>query len=166
MKKFLVCLFVLTLGLSCTKEDPMRLCACSPVQTSNFKLIIKDAQNNDLLDPSKANTFAKGNIRITYKENGLTKDVSFVIRPPFSYGTNLQDKFAFYQLISEEAAILRVSSKVSDFFFDLGDGTKHTLSFDYNLPKGYAENVKIDNQLLPLEPSLPEMYGRIPYLLK
>lgn len=166
MKKFLVCVLVLTLGLSCTKEDPMTACGCSPVQTPEFRLIVKDANNNDLLDPTRSGSFTKEKIKITYKEAGVSKNASFIIRQPFSYGENLKNKFPFNQLISSEIAPLRIGNKATEFFIDLGDGQQHSLTFDFNQIKGHPENVRIDGTPSAPEESLPEQYGKIYYIVK
>jgi hypothetical protein len=166
MKKFLACLFILTMGLSCTKEDPMIACGCSPAESPTFILIIKDSLNNDLLNTSLAGSVNENNIKISYKENDVSRNISFIVREPFSYGENLKNKFPFHQLISSQLGILRVSNKAQEFYIDLGDGKVQSLTFDYNISKGYPENVKIDGVPVPSEPSLPENYGKIYYLVK
>lgn len=142
------------------------LCGCSPVEVPAFRLIIKDNQDNDLLDPSRDGSFDKDDIRITYKENGVDKDVSFSIREPFSYGEDLRNKFPFHQLISQQLGVLRTSDKSNEFFMDLGDGHVYSFSFDYNLSNGYPENLRIDGVAAQYEPSFPEIYGKMYYLLK
>lgn len=166
MKKFICCLLVLTMGLSCTKDDPMVLCGCSPVVVPTFRLIIKDDQNKDLLDPSRQGSFDKQNIKVTYRVNGVVKDIPYNIREPFSYGESLRDKFPFYQLISQQLGVLQTGNRPIEFFVDLGDGQRHTISYDYNQAKASLENVQIDGIAAEYEASLPEVYGRIYYLLK
>lgn len=144
----------------------MIACGCSPVDIPEFRLIIKDSQNKDLLNTTSAGAFNKDNIKITYKENGISKNISFIVRQAFSYGENLKNTFPFNQILSTELVALRLNNKANEFFIDLGDGQVHSLTFDYDMPKRNPENVKIDGELVQPEPSLPEMYGKIYYLQK
>lgn len=144
----------------------MSVCGCSPVDRPEFRLIIKDDQNKDRLNPAFAGSFNKDNIKISYKDNGVSKNISFIIRQPFSYGENLKNTFPFNQIISTELVALRLNNKANEFFLNLGDGQVHTLTFDYDISKGNPENVKIDDNLIQPEPSLPDMYRKIYYLLK
>jgi len=164
MKKFLLCFIALTFGLSCTKEQ-MTVCGCSPID-NHVSLIVKNQENADLLDPAVSGSFDKNNIKIRYKQGDILKDISFAIREPFSYGANAETKFPYYQLFSSELASLRISNTAQEFYVYLGQNTVDTLSFDYNSAKGYADNVKVNHVLQTSEPSLPEAYGRIYYLLK
>jgi hypothetical protein len=166
MKKFLICLIAVTFGVSCSKETGTIICGCSPVSAPEFSLIIKDKNNTDLLDQSKAGSFDKSQIKITYKEAEVTKEASFTVRTPFSYGEGLKNKFEYHQLVSTQMGVLRASNKAQEFYIDLGKGTVDTLTFDFDQTKYRAENVKINGVLQSFEPSLPEMYGKIYFLLK
>jgi hypothetical protein len=162
MKKFLICFITLTFGLSCTKEQ-MSVCGCSPI-ASHVAFIVKNKQNTDLLDPAVSGSFNKNNIKIRYKQNDALKDVSFVIREPFYYGANADTKFPYHQIVSSELADLRISNTAKEFYVYLGEQPVDTLSFDF--AQGLTDNVKVNHVLQTKEPSLPDAYGKIYYLLK
>lgn len=166
MKKFLISLIVVTFGLSCTKDPGTILCGCSPLPSPEFIMIIKDKNNTDLLDQSKAGYIDKSQIMITYKDAGVTKPVSFNIRTPFTYGEGSKNKFEFHQLISAEMAVLRANNKAQEFYIDFGRGVNDTLTFDFDQAKYRPENVKLNGILQSPEPSLPDNYGKIYFLVK
>jgi hypothetical protein len=141
MKKFLLCFILLLAGLSCKKDQV--LCGCSPIQYSFF-MSVKDADNHDLMAPNATGGSIGEKIKLFYKDGANLKPIDFVIRPPFSYGSNAEIKYEFYQLYSPALMQHRVSGK-TEFYIQFGDAAAMPLSFDIDKDKNSASNVKINN---------------------
>eukprot|EP01012_Entosiphon_sulcatum_P011886 TRINITY_DN17386_c0_g1_i1.p1 TRINITY_DN17386_c0_g1~~TRINITY_DN17386_c0_g1_i1.p1 ORF type:complete len:169 (-),score=15.98 TRINITY_DN17386_c0_g1_i1:413-919(-) len=137
MKKILIVLMVIFIAnLGCKKANigGVDLCACTVAGGSVLGLVIKNSTDIDLLNPATTGYFAKNQIQFYSKDaNNVIKQISFDIRPPFTYANNL--KLDYYQLISLEAFSLAKSIDNS-FYLKLGDG------------KPYELNLKVNNNLI------------------
>jgi|SRR5215217_1053679 len=161
MKKFLVCFVLLFIGISCKKD--LQLCGCSVVEYT-FHLSVQGANDQDLLAPNAAGGYTADQIKLYYKEGNDLKPLDFIIRPPFSYGQNVDIKYDFYQLHSSEIMRYRLAGKTG-FYIKLGDDAPLPLSFDLDQNNNTAGNVKINN--IPLvEAEIGEGYPPLWVLVK
>ncbi|RZK60629.1 MAG: hypothetical protein EOO91_00635 [Pedobacter sp.] len=153
MKKFIVAftvLFVVIFG--CKKIDENNgggLCACSPVQSTIYlNLVVKNTFGEDLLNSTTTGSVSQSQIQLYSKDaNGVIKQISFSIRPPFSYGT---DKFNYYQLFSQEIAILAKSTD-NTYYLKLGNQAAYELNLEVNGSMNKVEKVLIDKKEAPKE---------------
>ncbi|TCC92086.1 hypothetical protein EZ428_10160 [Pedobacter frigiditerrae] len=153
MKKFTIAfavLFVIIFG--CKKIDENNgggLCACSPVQsTAYLNLVIKNAGGEDLLSSTTTGSFSQSQILLYSKDaNGIIKQISFSIRPPFSYGGN---QFDYYQLMSQEIAILAKSID-NTYYLKLGNQAPYEVNLQVNSNLSKVEKVLIDKKEVPKE---------------
>lgn len=120
MKKFLIVILAIFLAnLGCKKiDDGNRLCACSPVEEPALVLVIKNSEGVDLLNPINSGYFSNNQVQLYQRnENGSLKQITFYIRPPFSYGN---EKFNYYSLGSSE--IIRLTNSINqDSYLKLGN---------------------------------------------
>ncbi len=150
MKKFLiVVLAVFLANLGCKKMDPgNRLCACSPVEEPTLVLVIKNSEGTDMLNPVNSGHFNNNQVQLYQQnENGSLKQITFYIRPPFSYGN---EKFNYYHLGSSE--IIRLSNSINqDFYLKLGNNepikiniekVENNFSLDKLLVNGQEKNAE------------------------
>ncbi|MGE6219704.1 hypothetical protein ACQKCH_07735 [Nubsella zeaxanthinifaciens] len=122
MKKFLFALtFIFAINLACKKiDDPNPICACSPVQLPTLTLVLKDANQLDLLNPNNQGAYLSKDIKLFYLDAAQAeKNVNFYLRTPFSYGSKM---FNFYQLHSSD--ILKMAAENSTQVFTLQVGAK------------------------------------------
>lgn len=159
MKKTLIVLAVLFItGLGCKKiiDTGGGLCACSPVQENYLSLVLKNNASKDILDPTTTDHLAKDKIQLYSKSaTGEIKQISFGIRPPFSYG---DDKFEFYQLISAEILWLATSVD-NNFYLKLGDSKEYLLNI--KITNNKIEKLLIDKLELPLEKPTATAYSYV-----
>ncbi|MXV16572.1 hypothetical protein [Hufsiella ginkgonis] len=161
MKKLVAFVVVLLVGLCCKKEDEL-VCGCS-IYVPQVSFIIKNAQNADLLDQSVTGSFSRSALKLRYLDKGVMKDIAYDIAPPFTYNSVT---FKFNQVRSAQLATLRISDYAREFYIDFGNGDTDTLTFDFDKFAGAASNVKLNNKTVLREPSIPETFGYIFYLLK
>lgn len=122
MKKFLFALILIfATGLACKKiDDQNPLCACSPVQLPTLTLVLKDANQLDLLNPNNQGALLAKDIKLSYTNaNQVEKNLIFYLRAPFSYGNKM---FNFYQLHSSD--ILKIAAENDKQLFTLQLGAK------------------------------------------
>ncbi|WP_461790251.1 hypothetical protein [Pedobacter sp.] len=122
MKKFLFALsFIFAVNLACKKiDDPNPICACSPVQLPTLTLVLKDANQSDLLNPNNQGAYLAKDIKLFYSDaTQVEKNVNFYLRAPFSYGNQM---FNFYQLHSSD--ILKIAAENDQQLFTLQVGAK------------------------------------------
>lgn len=156
MKKILIAfltLFIINLG--CKKiDDGGGLCACSLMPATSLSFIIKNSAGEDLLNAATPGAYTNNQIQLLSKDaNGSIKQVSFFIRPSFSYGN---EKFNFNQIFSEEIAALAKTTKNS-LYLKLGNDEPRLLRMtvgDYKV-----EKLLIDNIELPLAINTPTNYS-------
>jgi len=148
MKKTLIAFLVLfVISMGCKKiMDTDPLCACSPVTNPYFSLVIKNANGVDLLDTTKPGSFNQSQIQLYSKDaNGNPKSISFLIRPPFSYGS---DQFVYNQLLAPD--IYNAIKSIDDLFYlKIGNNTEYTLNFKFNNYK--LEKLLLNGVELPLQ---------------
>lgn len=147
MKKFIIALtLVFAVIFGCKKIDESNgggLCACSPMQTAYLNLVIKNAAGDDLLNSTTSGSFAQNQIQLYTKDaNGTMKQISFSIRPPFSYGA---DKFNYYQLMSQEVAILAKSIDNS-YYLKLGNQAPYEVNLQVSSTLNKVEKVWVDKK--------------------
>ncbi|WP_443944448.1 hypothetical protein ACJVDH_16200 [Pedobacter sp. AW1-32] len=148
MKKTLIAflaLFVISMG--CKKiMDTDPLCACSPVTNPYFSLVIKNLNGVDLLDTTKPGSFDHSQIQLYSKDaNGNPKSISFVVRPPFSYGS---DQFIYNQLLAPDISMLAKS--IDDvFYLKLGNNAEFALNLKFNNFR--LEKLLLNGVELPLQ---------------
>jgi len=131
MKKFIAVLFVVFVAnFGCKKMDEgNRLCACSPIQEPTLVLVLKNAENMDVLNPNTNGYFATNNIQLYYQEEGETqKQLNFYIRPSFSYGN---EKFDYYQLYSSEI-IRKATTANQNFYLKMGNNEPIKLNVEFD----------------------------------
>ncbi|MES2419440.1 MAG: hypothetical protein V4541_14740 [Bacteroidota bacterium] len=163
MRKIIVVLAVLfTANLACKKEQiGDRLCACSPVTYPYLSLVIKNSADQDLLNPVIAGYYSQDQIQLFQKEgNGTIKQLSFAVRPPFSYG---KGQFIYYQLFSQEIVLL---AKATDqvFYLKLGDRPAFELNLQVNNNSRKVEKLFIDKNDAPIDTGVVSQYTSIFYL--
>ncbi len=142
MKKFLLAFAIIfVVNLSCKKEA--LLCGCSPVEAPSIYLSIKDATGKDLLNTANTGAFAQNDIQLfTLDANGNTKPVSFLIRPPFSYGNN---KFEEYSIYSQQLfAMAQTSNTV--FYLKTGNRSSVELAFTIDQTTKKIEKLTVDKK--------------------
>ncbi|RZL48518.1 MAG: hypothetical protein EOP00_09085 [Pedobacter sp.] len=144
MKKFLIAFVVVFIAnLGCKKIIEQPLCACSPVQTAYLNLVIKNAAGNDLLNNAVAGSFKKDDIQLYSKDvNGNITQLSFSIQPPLTFNN---EKFNYYQLLSQEIAIL-AKSVDQTFYLKLGNQPSYTVNLQLTANLGRVEKVWIDKK--------------------
>lgn len=144
MKKFLLALTIIFIvNLGCKKIiDSEKPCACSPVYYPSLNLVIKNAAGDDYLNTKTTGSFNKDNIQLYYKEaNGNVKQVQFLIRQPFSYGS---EQFKYFYLRSEE--ILSINNfSATVFYIKLGNNAAYELKIDFDKSKNKVEKLLINN---------------------
>jgi len=156
MKKILIAfltLFIINLG--CKKiDDGGTLCACSLMPTTSLSFIIKNSAGEDLLNATTSGSYTSNQIQLISKgANGSIKQVSFFIRPSFSYGN---EKFNFNQIFSEEIAVLAKTTQNS-LYLKLGDDQPRLLRLTVGNYK--VEKLSIDNKELPMAINAPTNYS-------
>lgn len=166
MKKFLFVIMLLFIAnMGCKKmTDTDRLCACSPVTYPSLALVIKNPADLDLLDTKNAGSFAKDKIQLYYIDaSGNNKQLSFHIRPPFSYDN---EQFKFNQIVVPE--IIAQSQSFQKFYLKLGDQTPHELKLQINTASGKFEKLLIDDkEAMPETGKLATyIHGGLFYLVK
>ena len=129
MKKFLIALtLIIVANLGCKKEEIGETgpCACSPMSYPYLSLVVKNAVGEDLLNSKISGSFVTSQIKLYMVEaNGATKSIDFVVRPPFSYGSN---QFTFHQLHSQQIVSLTALATTGVFYLKLGDLPPYKLS--------------------------------------
>jgi len=165
MKKFITCFLFIFIGLSCTKETAPILCGCSPIEVPSLSLVIKSANDADLLDPAVKGAYLRDGIKLFYKEgDGTEKQVEFFIRPPFGYG-NDGAKFNFHQIRFN--LISKSQSPDGIYFPRLSAAAEpETLQIEMNNTTKQLDKVTINGVDNPVETSLPQAYGTIYSLVK
>lgn len=155
-------MFVTNLG--CKKiTDSGGLCACSPISSAYLSLVIKGAAEEDLLSNKTPGAFANNQIQLYYKEsNGAIKQISFILRQPFSYGN---DQFKYFQLFSQEIAALPNGASTT-FYLKLGDHAPYELKLQYNTYKNRIDKLLINDKEAPADTGKVSSYvdGNIFYL--
>jgi len=149
MKKFLIILSaIFMVSLGCKKENiGGGLCACSPVVNPPLSLVIKNSTDVDLLNPKTTGYFDKTQIQLYSKDaNNVIKQISFEIRQPFTYSTNL--KMDYYQLTSSEIPYLSKSLDQT-FYLKLGDNKLYELNL--KVTNNIVEKLLIDKTEAPKE---------------
>jgi hypothetical protein len=123
-------------NLGCKKMSNVDgLCACSPIQYPSLALVIKGANQIDLLNPSTNGYFASTDIQLYYQEQGGSlKQLKTYIRPPFGYGNN-NEKFTYYQLYSEEI-LSDALTKNKQYYLKLRDNEPIKLTLEFT-PNSY-----------------------------
>jgi len=150
MKKFIIAFVVVFVAnLGCKKIIDQPLCACSPITYPGFSLAVKNANGDDLLNPTTANSFTKEQIQLFQKDaNGTIKQISFYIRPPFD---NTDIKFKYHQIISDEIVSLSAGTNANKtFYLKLGTGATYELNLELNSGSRKVEKVLIDKKEAPL----------------
>lgn len=142
MKKFILALTIIFIAnLGCKKIiDSEKPCACSPIYYPSLNLVIKNVAGDDYLNTKTTGYFAKDNIQLYYKEpNGNIKQVQFLIRQPFSYGS---EQFKYFYLRSEE--ILAINNSTNTLFYiKLGNNAPYELKIEFD--KNKIEKLLINN---------------------
>ncbi|WP_293307258.1 hypothetical protein [Pedobacter sp. UBA5917] len=150
MKKILIVLVVIFIAnLGCKKANVGGeiLCACTVAGGPTLSLVIKNSTDVDLLSPATAGYFGKNQIQLYSKEaNNVIRQISFDIRPPFTYGDNL--KVNYYQLISSQITLLSKSID-NTFYLKLVDGKLYELNLKVN--NNVIEKLFIDKTEAPRE---------------
>ncbi|MEJ5996192.1 hypothetical protein WG904_17315 [Pedobacter sp. Du54] len=167
MKKTIIILLALfTVNLACKKEDigGGGLCACSYISYMGLNLSIKDAANQDLLNPATSNSFTANQIQLYKKAaNGDKIAISFTIRPPFNYQNG---KFEYFQIFSDE--IGRITNSIHDtYYLKLGDHEPYVLNLGINTTNKKTDRLLIDSKEAQKENNLPSEYPfNIFYLIR
>lgn len=131
MKKIILAFLVIFVAnLGCKKlDDGDKPCACSPVMEPPLTLIIKGANDVDMLNPNSANAFSSNDIKLYYLDtNGTQRQLTFYIKPNFTVDNN---KFDFYQLHSSEIVRL-ATSLTKDFYLKLGQNEPFKINIEKN----------------------------------
>lgn len=150
MKKILIVLSLLfIINLGCKKENVGGggLCACSLLAPPPLSLVIKSSADVDLLNPKTTGYFDKNQIQLFAKDaNNVVKQISFEIRPPFTYAAN--QKLDYYQLTSSEIPYLAKSLEQT-FYLKLGDSKLYELNL--KVTENMVEKLLIDKTAAPKE---------------
>ncbi|RQO69431.1 hypothetical protein DBR43_15220 [Pedobacter sp. KBW06] len=150
MKKIIIAFVVLFIAnLGCKKISRTDgLCACSPATYPGVALVIKNVANLDLLNPANKEAYTLNQIKLFQKDDkGVEKQISFSIRPTFSYGS---EKFNYYQLYSEEIYVL-ARTKPQSFYLKLADGTPYELNLEFKEGVYKPQKLLIDKKEAPAE---------------
>jgi hypothetical protein len=163
MKKFLIALVVLlVLNLSCKKERG--LCACSIPVNPTLNLVLKNSAGEDLLNSTTTSSYSKNDIQLFYKDaSGVSRDISFSIRPSFTY-ENI--KFDYNQLSSSEIVKL-ANLSTATFYLKLGNNPTYEIVLGLGQDK-MIDKIYINNQEANKEASINKYFlaGNIFYLVK
>ena len=128
MKKFmLVCaiLFIANVGCKKMNVDGGGLCGCSPVESPEFNLAIRNIAGDDLLSNSSSGAYNKSNIQLYRKDaEGKAVPIVFSIRQPFSYG---DEKFK-YNLLSTSDLRFNPETQKDVIYLKLGDEPPYELT--------------------------------------
>lgn len=153
MKKIIIAFIVIFVAnLGCKKmSNTDGLCACSPISYPGISLVIKNAANLDLLNPANKEAYALSQIKLFQKDDkGVEKQVSFFLRPTFTYGISGSEKFNYYQLYSEEMIAL-ARTKQPVFYLKLADGSPYELNLELKEGVADAGKLLIDKKEAPKE---------------
>lgn len=150
MKKILIVLMVIFIAnLGCKKANVggEGLCACSVLSGPPLVLVIKDSADVDLLNPKTTGYLDKNQIQLYSKDaNNEIKQITFEIRPPFSYSNN--QKLDYYQLTSYQLPTLSKSID-NTFYLKLGENKLFEINMKVN--KNMVEKLLIDKAEAPKE---------------
>jgi len=164
MKKIIIAFIVIFVAnLGCKKiSNTDGLCACSPMSYPGISLVIKNAAHLDLLNPVNKEAYALSQIKLFQKDDkGGEQQVSFSLRPTFTYGS---EKFNYYQLYSEQMIAL-ARTKQQIFYLKLADGTPYELNLELKEGMPDAGKLLIDKKEAPKETGeLAKYNGGIFYL--
>jgi len=161
MKKFiLVSLILFITGVGCRKVNP--LCGCSPLQSPELMLVIKNAAGEDLLDSKTSGYLSKDKIKLFKKDaKGIETQLTFYVRPPFSYGN---DKFNFNSLYSFDFPYS--SAGEGTFYLKTGDDPAYELKVKVNSNINGLDKLLIDNKEAEKDNGTIAKYVTIFYLTK
>jgi len=144
MKKFLfVCLVIFIAGVGCKKTniDGGGLCGCSPIQTPELMLVIKNGTGTDLLNDKNVGAYTKNDIQLYKKDaSGNPVQFSFSIRPPFSYGN---EKFDFNTLYTQGVSAIKQSGE--SIYLKLGSEPAYELKVQFNATQPKIDKLLINN---------------------
>ena len=144
MKKFILALTIIFVAnLGCKKIiDSEKPCACSPIFYPSLNFVIKNTAGDDYLNTKTTGSFSKDNIQLYYKEpSGNIKQVQFLIRQPFSYGS---EQFKYFYLRSEE--ILAINNSLNPvFYIKLGNNVPYEVKIEFDKNKNKVEKLTINN---------------------
>jgi hypothetical protein len=161
MKKFLlVCFVIFIAGMGCKKVNP--LCGCSPIQQPELMLVIKNAADSDLLSDKNVGAYTKNNIQLFKKDaNGNPVQLSFYIRPPFSYGN---DSFSFSTLYATGLSSIKQSGE--SIYLKLGNEPVYELKLQFNNTMPKIDKLFINNNEAEKDNGTVVKYVDIFYLTK
>ena len=165
MKKFLIaCLVIFLAGVGCKKTniDGSRLCGCSPIQQPELMLVVKTTAGDDLLNSKNTGAYTKNSIQLFKKDaNGNPVQLSFAIRPPFTY---YNDKFGYSTLYS--AAINTVKQSGESVYLKFGDEPAYELNLQFSANKPLLDKLFINNNEAERDKGPWESYLSVFYLTK
>jgi len=141
----LALLFIVNLSCKKTLDPGGGVCACSVVAPT-LSLVVKNNSGLDLLNVENIGAFTKSDILLYVKEtNGSTKQLSFQIRPPFSFG-NIQ--FAYYQLFSSD--IIQYARTVENSIY-LKLGNTPEIELNIRINNSRTEKLFANKKEVPFE---------------
>ena len=161
MKKFLlVCLIIFVAGMGCTKVKP--LCGCSPMQQPELMLVIKNAAGSDLLSDKNIGAYAKSDIQLYRKDaSGNAVQLTFYIRPPFSYGN---ENFTFNTLYANGLSSIKQSGE--SIYLKLGTDPAYELKLQFNNTMPKIDKLFINNTEAEKDNGTLVKYVDMFYLIK
>jgi hypothetical protein len=157
MKKLLVVFaIIVSLNLACDK----RMCGCFNPPPLTFNLVVRDAQDKDLLNPAMAGGFSKEKLKLYKVEaDGSHTPLKFDINKPIPTGNT---KINYYQLVSPDLATFERSHPNTGYYtkvayLQFGSETPYKVDLAYD-----QRHHKLDLNLNGIE--VPKDEKMLPFL--